>query len=113
MAFTFNDTPPDIAATLRELEAAERKLPSAAKALLIMAATTLEDQRKLLEDISSELSAASNLRVGMMDSQSRADEVARHIKSMMASLDRRIRELLSRPHVMPLQPKPEPDSAVI
>ena len=113
MAFKLEDQPDDIATTLRALEGEERKLSPRAKALLIMAAVTLEDQRKLLEDISSELSAASNLRVGMMDSQSRADEVAKLIQNLMLSLDQRIRDLLDRPQVMPPLSKPEPDSAVI
>ncbi len=103
MTFTLSDEPADIATELRTLEADERKLSPTAKALLVMAAAALEDQRKLLEDISSELSAASNLRVGMMDSQSRADEVARHIKSLMVSLDQRIRDLLAKPHALPPQ----------
>lgn len=109
MTFKLSDEPADIAAALRSLEADERKLSPTAKALIVMAATELDDQRKLLQDISTELSAASKMHVGMMDSQSRADEVARHIKSTMVSLDARIKELLARPHAL----QPPPDAAVI
>lgn len=101
MVFTLSDQPADITAALRSLEAEERKLSPTAKALIVMAVDTLEDQRRLLQDISTELSAASKMRVGMMDSQSRADEVARHIQTTMVSLDQRIRELLAKPHALP------------
>lgn len=107
MTFKPAEIPADVAAELRTLEADERKLSPTAKSLLVLAAATLEDQRKLLEDISSELSAASKIRVGMMDSQSRADDAAKFIQNLMLSLDSRIREHLSKPRAL------QKDSAVI
>lgn len=101
MTFKLDESPADLEAALRALEADERKLSPTAKSLLILAVATLEDQRKLLEDISSELSAASKIRVGMMDSQSRSDEVAKFIQNLMLSLDARIREHLSKPRSLP------------
>jgi hypothetical protein len=110
MTFKLDDAPPDLAATLRELEAEERKLSPRARALLVLSATMLESQRSLLEDAAKELEEAAGLKIGMMDSQSRADDVSRQVRATLVTLATRIRILLGAPVQLP---PAKPDNAAV
>lgn len=107
MVFKLPDTVPDIAATLRDYEMQTNlKLPIGVRQAMIAAADRLDDQRTLLEDIVTELDAAAALKVGFMDSQSRADEVARNIKATLIGLSSRASQLLAKP-TPPPRAKPD------
>lgn len=83
----------DTASLLRELEAsAPNPTPKSIRAAMIQAASELEDHKKLFQDAAQELELAASLRVGQMDSQSRADEVARQVRMTLTQLARRMRE---------------------
>lgn len=87
------DTPADTATLLRELEAcAPNPTPKNIRAVMIQAATELEAHQRLFEDAARELDEAAALRVGQMDSQSRADEMARQVRMTMVDLARRMRQ---------------------
>lgn len=111
MTFKLEDAPTDLAAILRELEAEERKLSPTTRSLLILAATTLEDQRKLIEDAANELEEAASLKIGMMDSQSRADDVSRQVRTTLVTLAARMRIMLDTPR--PLPPVAHPDNSAV
>ena len=113
MTFKLADMIPDIAATLRDYEMQTNlKLPTGVRQAMIAAADRLDEQRKLLEDVATELDSAAALKIGMMDSQSRADEVTRCIRGTLVGLSARAKELLSKPQVAPPRAKLD-NSAVI
>lgn len=88
------DTPADTAALLRELEAcAPNPTPKNIRAVMIQAATELENHKRLFQDAAQELELAASLRVGQMDSQSRADEVSRQVRMTLQQVAARMREL--------------------
>lgn len=112
MAFTLDNTPGDIAAELRFAADDHPKLSPAVRSLLIAAADKLDDHKRLLEDVITELDGAAALKIGMMDSQSRADDVSRSIRGTLVGLSARSKELLAKPHAIPPRTKPD-NSAVI
>jgi predicted site-specific integrase-resolvase len=88
------ELPEHVKDTAAALRAAEPQAPKQMKALLIQAATELDTLRHAASDVSSELSAASNFRVSAMDTNSRAEEVARNITAIMRSSVERLRAAL-------------------
>lgn len=91
MTFEFPEPVKDTAAALR---AAEPQAPKAMKALLVQAAQELEALRTAAIDCVQELNAAANLKVSAMDTNSRVDEVARHINAILKSSCERLRAAL-------------------
>lgn len=85
--------PADVTDLTVELRNAEAQAPKHIKHLLVQAAQELESLRKLMRDGAEQLELAASLRVGQMDSQSRADEVARQVRLTMQDLAARMREL--------------------
>jgi hypothetical protein len=90
MAFTLPDEPADLAQVLRDAEA---QAPKHLKPLLIQAASFIDDVRRVAPELAQTLELAAELRAGQMDSQSRADEVAREVRLSMQSVAARLREL--------------------
>jgi hypothetical protein len=93
MTFAFPENEKDTAAALR---AAEPQAPKHIKALLIQAANELEDFERVATDAVRELTEAADLRIGMMDSQSRADDVTKQIRTTLTSIASRFRALLEK-----------------
>jgi hypothetical protein len=85
--------PADVADLSTELRNAEAQAPKHIKHLLIQAADELHDLKQLMVDGAQQLELAISLRVGQMDSQSRADEVARQVRMTLEQLAARMREL--------------------
>lgn len=94
MGFALPDDAVNTAAALRTLEP---QAPKSLKAVMIQAATELDDLRRFVSDAAIELEAAAALRIGQMDSQSRADEVSRAVRLTLNSVAARARQLLSGP----------------
>lgn len=83
----------DTSILLRELEAsAPNPTPKAIRAAMIQAATELEDHKHLFQDAAQQLELAASLRVGEMDSQSRALEVGKQVRMTLTEVARRMRE---------------------
>lgn len=53
----------------------------------------LQERKNFLAEAAIELELAASLRAGQMDSQSRADEIARQVRQTMVSLAARARAL--------------------
>lgn len=51
------------------------------------------DQRSVHMQLAQELSIAASLRIGQMDTQSRADEVTREIRATLLSVAERLRDM--------------------
>lgn len=51
------------------------------------------DLKQTLEALAQELDIAASLRIGQMDSQSRADEISRQVRVTLNSVAQRLREL--------------------
>lgn len=83
----------DVADTAQSLRDLEPQAPKALKAVLIQAANELDDLKRLVRDGAQQLELAASLKVGQMDSQSRADEVATQIRMTMVQLAAQMREL--------------------
>jgi len=112
MKFKLADMIPDIASTLRDYEMQTNlKLPIGVRQAMVAAADRLDDQRKLLEDVVTELDNAAALKVGQMDSQSRVDDVTRSIRGTLVGLSARAKELLSKPNTIP--PLANPDNSAV
>lgn len=85
----------DIAHVLRELEQnAPRPTSKDIRDAMIHAAQALEAWRRTAEDCIRMLEEAQSLRAGQMDSQSRADEIARQVKRAMSDAAVKLRERL-------------------
>jgi hypothetical protein len=85
----------DTVATLRELEQnAPRQTSREIRTAMIQAAKELEDWQNLAADCIRRLDEAMALRVGQMDSDSRAHEVQRQVKATMSDITARLRELV-------------------
>lgn len=82
--------------TADALRALEPQAPKALKAVLIQAADELDDWQRVATDVVRELGEAATLRIGMMDSLSRADEVARQIKTTLTTAASRLRALTQK-----------------
>lgn len=80
----------DTADQLRELES---QAPKALKPVLIQAARELDDYKRLLAEAAIKLERVQHLRIGQMDSTSRAEEIMREMKSCMGELVAQFREL--------------------
>lgn len=80
----------DSAAALRELEP---KLPAQFRDTYLQAINELEERKRFCQEAADELEAAANLRAGQMDSQSRADDVARQVRQTLVSIAARARSL--------------------
>lgn len=85
--------PADVTDLSTELRSAEAQAPKHIKHLLIQAADEIDDLKRLMHDGAEQLALAASLKVGQMDSQSRADEVARQVRITMQQLAARMREL--------------------
>lgn len=90
MTFEFPEHCDDTAAALR---ACESQAPKQMKELVIRAANELEDFHRVSADAARELDEAASLRIGQMDSQSRADEVSRQVRTTLASVASRLRAM--------------------
>lgn len=79
MTFKLNETPNDLVDTITALRDAEQDGRKSAelRATLNQAAVLLDACRTQMLDAAENLELAAELRAGMMDSQSRSDEVAR------------------------------------
>lgn len=93
MTFEFPEPSKDTGAALR---AAAPQAPKQMKALLIRAANELEDFERVATDAVRELTEAAALKIGMMDSQSRADDVTRQIRTTLTSIAGRFRALIEK-----------------
>lgn len=93
MNFKLPDEPVDLSIALREIETSRGALSADAKAVLIMAASALEDFKRERDDAVRDLEAAAAMRTGQMDSQSRLDEVARQIRVTLTTVAQRLRAL--------------------
>lgn len=91
MTFEFPEDAPDVVEALRS---AEPQAPKQIKPILLQAANELCDFRRVAADAVRELTEAASLRVGMMDSQSRADEIVRQVRSAMTGVASRLQHLL-------------------
>lgn len=95
MNFAMPVLPADTAALLRELEQnAPRQTSREIRTVMIQAAKELEDWNALAVDSIRRLEEAMALRVGQMDSHSRADEVQRQVRLTMSDLAARLKELV-------------------
>lgn len=90
MHFSPPDDTSELAHSLRD---AEPQAPKALKPLLIQAAQFIEHIKRVAPELAQSLDVAAAMRVGQMDSQSRADEVAREVRLSMQSVSARLREL--------------------
>lgn len=82
--------PEDSANLVDDLRAAEPQAPKQVKALLLQAANELHAWHRLAEAAILELKEADALRVGQMDSQSRADEVVRQVRATLQGVAARL-----------------------
>lgn len=83
MTFALPDSPTDTASALRELEA---QAPKHIKALMIQAAKELEDWHHKAANAVMVLDEANRLRVGQMDSESKAIEINRQVKLAISNV---------------------------
>lgn len=90
MTFQLPDKYENTAAALRELEP---QAPKQIKALMLQAAAKLDAYRELCQVGAKDLEHAASLRIGMMDSQSRADEISRNVRTTMSELARKMRAI--------------------
>lgn len=90
MKFKLPDDSVDTAATLRELE---ENAPPPIRSVLIKAAQELEYAKKIAIEMVAVLDEAASLRIGQMDSQSRADEVLRQIHHALQHVAAQLRTI--------------------
>lgn len=91
MTFELPPSIPTTAAELRDLEqTAPNVTPKAIRAALIQAATKLEEYEKQRAYCVRLLNEALNLRTGVMDSESRANENERRAKQAMQEVIERL-----------------------
>lgn len=90
MTFKFDEPIADIAVTLRELEP---QAPKHIKAVMLQASAKLDAYQELCRAGARDLEHAASLRIGMMDSQSRADEISRTVRNTMIELARKMKEM--------------------
>lgn len=90
MHFALPDDSADLAQSLRD---AEPQAPKHLKALLIQAAQFIDAVKRMAPELANTLDLAASLRVGQMDSQSRADDVANQVRITLMSIAARLREL--------------------
>lgn len=90
MHFSPPDDSTDLAQALRD---AEPQAPKHIKPLLIQAAQFIEHIKRAAPELAQSLDIAASLRVGQMDSQSRADDVANQVRITLMSTAARLREL--------------------
>jgi hypothetical protein len=90
MHFSPPDDSTDLAQSLRD---AEPQAPKNLKPLLIQAAHFVEHIKRVAPELAQSLDLAASMRVGQMDSQSRADDVANQVRITLMSTAARLREL--------------------
>lgn len=90
MHFALPDDSADLAQSLRD---AEPQAPKHLKPLLIQAAQFIDAVKRVAPELANTLDTAASLRVGQMDSQSRADDVANQVRITLMSTAARLREL--------------------
>lgn len=79
---------------LRDIEQnCPKTTPKEIRTALLEAAKQLERWEKLGDTAARQLEEAATVRIGQMDSHSRADEIQRGVKSTMLELARAFREL--------------------
>lgn len=88
MVFVLPEPIIDTAAALRDLE---RDAPKHTKPVLLQAATELERHKQTAADAVIALDEACKLRIGQMDSISRAEEISRSIRMTMRSVADKLR----------------------
>lgn len=93
MKFELPEQYPNVATVLRELEP---QAPKHIKAVMLQAANELDDFHRIAADAVRELDEAAALRIGMMDSQSRVDEVSRQIRTTLMTIAGRLRALTEK-----------------
>lgn len=87
MNFALDETPKDLGAQLREIEQTKGQLSAASKAVLVAAAKRIE----LADDCARQLEEALKLRAGLMDSDSKQQEVQKAIRTTMLNVAARLR----------------------
>lgn len=91
-AFALPAAPADTEAMLRDLEqTCPRTTPKEVREALLTAAKELQAWKNTAQDCVRMLEEASKLRVGQMDSHSRADEVHRQVKRAMSDAAAKLR----------------------
>jgi hypothetical protein len=104
MTFELPEESDDPAGRLRELEP---QAPKQFKGAMVNAADRIDDQVRMLRstveevltlklnlcDLAIELEIAASLRAGQMDSQSRADEIAKSVRETMQGVAQQLRAL--------------------
>lgn len=93
MKFEVPVTVLNVSDALREQES---MAPKSLRALLIQAADELDDYRKLIDDAGLELELAASLRVGAMDSESKAMDVSKQVSATIRSVAQRMRDMKPR-----------------
>lgn len=68
-------------------------IPAQFRDTYLEAMNELEERKRFLAQAAQELELAASLRAGMMDSQSRADDVAHQVRQTLVSLAARARAL--------------------
>ena len=95
MTFELPSTPTDLATELRDLEQnAPNVTPKLIRAALVKAAAEIEGWRFIATRGAEQLEEASALRVGQMDSSSRADEVNRQVRMTLRQVAENLRSKL-------------------
>jgi hypothetical protein len=83
---------PVTSAELRDIEqSAPKTTPQAIRAALVRAAGELEEWERRAADAAKLLEEAQALRIGQMDSHSRATEIDRRVKQAMAEAVQKLR----------------------
>lgn len=90
MAFQLPEDLTDAASQLRSFEP---QAPKHMKAALLSSAAQLEANTRLMAQCAEDLETVSRLRIGAMDSQSRADEVAQAVRNVILDVAARLRML--------------------
>lgn len=92
VTFAFEEQPLSLAASLR---AAEPQAPKQMKTLLIQAAEHIDHLSPVLREVVASLDEAAQLRVGAMDSDSRAQEISTSQTQAIRQAADRLRHLIT------------------
>lgn len=78
---------------MNDIKRANRLITPEEAAPALQAAADLFNLKHTLLLLAQELDIAASLRIGQMDSQSRADDVSRQVRLTLTSVAQRLREL--------------------
>ncbi len=97
MNFAMVEKPADLASYLRALEQnAAKTTAKEIRAVLIEAAKEIEDWRDAALSHARTLEEAARLKIGQVDSQSKADEVSRQVRNALLQTASDLRARLAR-----------------